>query len=275
MDCGFLLTQRNFGPQPWSAWTNRAVCLLAARHILGDEVKTPSQSSRHHWAASSYQHWAVGPRASIPAPGRPPPQAPSHFQARPLFAFPTFLLITQTPSAQPRADSWGWCEPSERHQEGGVRGGGNVDATKKRSRWEKRAPHPSHSQLSSPLFIATLVFEWLLGALPLPKGTPSIRPLYGSSPCYRPCDLSSAPSGLVPLDRAAQIMPAPRSQPALFPRPAEMPRSPTFSGSLDLRTRCLLSQPLCPVPPLACKTPTPFKAPPAHCVSRDAPATHP
>lgn len=42
MDCGFLLMPLgNFGPQPWSGWTNRAVCLLAVRHILGDEINTP------------------------------------------------------------------------------------------------------------------------------------------------------------------------------------------------------------------------------------------
>lgn len=68
MDCGLLLmTQRNFGPKPWSGWTNRAVCRLAVRHILGDETKTRRQGSGHHWAA---------PPTSTGLSGQAPPLLP-------------------------------------------------------------------------------------------------------------------------------------------------------------------------------------------------------
>lgn len=103
MDCGFLLmTLGNFGPRPCSGWTNRAVCLLAVRHILGDETKTPSQGSGHPQAAHLDQQRAVRPKAGPwpLAPGRPSPPAPI-FQARPHVAFPTFLLAAQTPAARP------------------------------------------------------------------------------------------------------------------------------------------------------------------------------
>lgn len=128
-----------------------------------------------------------------PDPGRPPPPAPI-FQARPHVAFPTFLLAAQTPSARPsEADSWGWCEPSKRHKEGGARGGGNVSATQKGSRGEERGPRFT-SQSSAPLSAATLASpSGPPNALPLPMGTPSIRPLFRSFRSHRPCDPCPAP----------------------------------------------------------------------------------
>lgn len=84
MDCGFLLmTLRNFGPEPWSGRTNRAVCLLAVRHILGDKTKTPSQGSGHHGLHFS-------PQSNFPTKW-------------PHFAFPTFLFPAPTPSARPQS----------------------------------------------------------------------------------------------------------------------------------------------------------------------------
>lgn len=77
MDCGFLLmTGRNFGPQPWSGWTNRAVCLLAVRHILRGETKIPIQGSGHPRTAHLDQYRDVGPRLSDPAPWPAPSSSP-------------------------------------------------------------------------------------------------------------------------------------------------------------------------------------------------------
>lgn len=186
MDCGFLLTQRNFGPQPWSAWTNRAVCLLAARHILGDEAKTPSQSSRHHYAAHP---------TSTGMSGGAPPFLPL---ASPLLKLPVISKLSHTlhflhsfsslrPLQPGRGPTAGVDVSQVRGTRKGVLGVGGMSVQLKSDREGRKGSPPFTSPTQLPtLHRHTYVSEWLPGALPLPRGTLSIRPLFGSSPCTDP-----------------------------------------------------------------------------------------
>lgn len=154
-------------------------------------------------------------------------QPPVTFQARPHFAFPTFLLTAQTPSARPgEADGWGGVSQA-RGTRKGVLGVGGMSVQARSDREGRKglpilhipnpAPHspPPHLRLR----------------LAPQCASPSIRPLFGVFPSHLSRDPCPVPPGPATLGRAALITPAPRSRPALFPRPAGMPGSPTFPGS--------------------------------------------
>lgn len=156
--------------------TNRAVCLLAVRHILGDGTKTPSWGSGHPWAAHPDQRLAVRPSASIPAPGRPPPPAPSHFPGS------ATLRISYIPSH--RSDPFGparggrrlgWCEPSKRHQEGGCSAWGECQCNREAiARGGRGSPSFTSPTQRPTLRRHTCVSDWPPSALSLPFGPFSV-----------------------------------------------------------------------------------------------------
>lgn len=149
MDCGFLLiTLRNFGSQPWSGQTNRAVCLLAVRRILGNETKTPSQGSRHHqeFIFTSGGESGLAPRFLCPS------SSPESFSrlgrtSRFLHSFSALRSFRPSEGGQlglekakqeaPRRGCSG-CRTNQCNQEA------------MRSKREERSLHPSRPQASAP-----------------------------------------------------------------------------------------------------------------------------
>lgn len=144
--------------------------------------------------------------------------------------------------------------------------GGNVSATQKRSRGQERGPRFA-CQCSAPLSAATLAS---------PRGPSMSFPCRGALLPFGPSSVPSALTAPVTpalprrTDRASSSEPPCPSPQAGWDNPG----SPTSPGApRPAHQRLPLAAPL-PRPPLGLKTSTPFKAPPGHCVSRDAPATH-